>query len=178
MDKTITFRGTRRELYRLLKRVPALMKKAGTGNPVLVRVGNAVLGKVHRAFMQKATGGADEANLQWPPLAKSTVAYKKRRGFFTEILRERGPLGDSLEPTIGLRLPQAKRNQVFRVRRGSVEVGTSRKGALAHHLGTRHLPQRRLWPEPDKWPQSWWTAIQEAVMLGAVEIITQLVEKR
>src|SRR5262245_43012718 len=102
MARVLHFRGTRRQLHALLARVGRESVKAGA-NPVLIRIGNAVLGFVHGAFMKKAAGGADEANLKWPILAASTLAYKKKRGFFTDILRERGPLGESLEPVVGLR---------------------------------------------------------------------------
>lgn len=45
---------------------------------------------------------------------------------------------------------------------GSVTVGTNRKGAAAHHKGIPgRLPQRRLWPEPQKWPAEWWQGIEE-----------------
>ena len=45
---------------------------------------------------------------------------------------------------------------------GYVIVGTNRPGAIIHHEGRGHVPQRRLWPEPAKWPTAWWDLLLDA----------------
>ncbi len=86
------------------------------------------------------------------------------------ILSDTGKLLNSLLPPTGGR----RANQVFRVKRGSVEVGTSRKWAYVHHYGSAHVPQRRLWPSPRQWPRKWWTALAKEVTIGIGEIITEI----
>lgn len=89
-----------------------------------------------------------------------------------EILRDTGLLLNSLSPGT------ASPDQVFRVGRGEVIIGTNRKGAAAHHTGVPgRLPQRRLWPAPNKWPASWWKDIQTQARDGLVAIIVQLVRR-
>ncbi len=94
-----------------------------------------------------------------------------------DILRDTGLLLNSLSPYGN------SEHQVFTVNPGEVIVGTNRPGALAHHrgiLGSAHegiadrLPQRRLWPAPDRWPASWWLDITEEVKVGIVDMITNL----
>lgn len=88
-----------------------------------------------------------------------------------EILRDTGLLLDSLSPGSG------SAEQILTTSGGEVVIGTSRKGAMSHHNGIPgRLPQRRLWPEPSKWPNSWWKDINEQVKQGMSDIITQLVK--
>lgn len=85
-----------------------------------------------------------------------------------DILRDTGMLLNSLSPGV------ASNEQVFRIGNGEVIVGTNRKGAAAHHEGTSRIPQRRLWPEPSKWPPSWWQDIVEQARIGLIDIAAQL----
>ena len=88
-----------------------------------------------------------------------------------EILRDTGLLLNSLSPGV------ANSASIFRVGRGEVIVGTNRKGAAAHHAGIPgRLPQRRLWPEPRKWPTSWWRDLQEQVKQGLLDIVADLIK--
>ena len=87
-----------------------------------------------------------------------------------EILRDTGLLLNSLSPGV------ASPEQVFRVGHGEVTVGTNREGAVGHHLGIPgRLPQRRLWPEPKKWPASWWMDVEDEVKQGLIDITLQLI---
>lgn len=224
--------------------ITALPKSARAGGPLadamLRRVGLAVLGRVRRAFVDKARGGADECGETWKPLSPRTVAYsvtrqrgkggrtkaeKKRDarpsqalsakqqakwwevyrkqlaihkgdkghaaavawlvlkaqgartlvekygGRQVEVLRDTGLLLNSLSP--GTNLPE----QVLRVGRGEVVVGTNRRGARAHHTGIPgRLPQRRLWPEPSKWTASWWADISDQVKQGLMDMAVQAIK--
>lgn len=92
-----------------------------------------------------------------------------------EILRDTGLLINSLTPGIDVSsmasVPPKKPHQVFQLGKGEVIIGTNRKGAAAHHHGVPgRLPQRRLWPEPRKWPRSWWQDALEQARQGLIHI--------
>lgn len=89
-----------------------------------------------------------------------------------EILRDTGLLLNSLSPGA------QSNDQVFRVGHGEVTVGTNRKGAAAHHKGIPgRLPQRRLWPEPRKWPASWWRDIIGQLKQGFTDLVTEIIKR-
>jgi len=124
----------------------------------MTRCGLVALGLIKRAFITKSRGGTDEAGESWPPKSRRTK-------------RATGLLLNSLSPGV------ASAEQVFRIGHGEVIVGTNRKGAAAQHNGVPgRLPQRRLWPEPSKWPASWWRDIMEQVRTGLVDIAMQLIK--
>lgn len=103
----------------------------------------------------------------------ATTLLQKYGGRKVEILRDTGLLLNSLSPGYG------GPEQVFRVEPGAVTVGTNRKGARGHHEGIPgRLPQRRLWPEPSKWPESWWRDILTEVKQGMVDIFLQIMRNK
>ncbi len=114
--------------------------------------------------------------------ARRAWAILKREGATTliaeygnakvDILRDTGLLLNSLSPGT------SSSNQVFRVLPGEVIVGTNRKHAGTHHRGnpSRGLPQRRLWPDPKRWPSSWWLDILEQARQGLIDIAIQLIK--
>lgn len=88
-----------------------------------------------------------------------------------DILRDTGLLLNSLSPGLG------GKEQVFRVGNGEVIIGTNRKGARAHHNGIPgKLPQRRLWPEPKKWPATWWKDVTSQIKQGIADIAAQIIK--
>ena len=98
----------------------------------------------------------------------ATTLLQKYGGRQVEILRDTGLLLNSLSP--GYKGPE----QVFRIDRNSVIIGTNRKWAAAHHRGVPgKLPQRRLWPPTSKWPQTWWADITDQIKQGLLDIISQ-----
>lgn len=89
-----------------------------------------------------------------------------------DILRDTGLLLRSLSP--GERSPE----QVFVVHGGKVILGTTRKGAMAHHKGMiGKLPQRRLWPSPQHWSASWKRDIVRAARQGIQDVILELAKR-
>lgn len=99
-----------------------------------------------------------------------------------EILRDTGLLFNSLtpgaDPDTAPRSPPRVKHQVFRPGSGEVIVGTNRKWAWTHHKGVPgRLPQRRLWPDPGKWPAFWWDMILEQARLGLIDIIEFLLTR-
>jgi hypothetical protein len=205
-----------------------------SGSEVMLRVADAILGRIREAFLVKSRGGTDEAGDSWVALQPRTIAYRrgnrnrrerkrdahpsqaltkrqqerwravyskklrqyrdksraaaiawlvlKSEGATTlfdkyanrqvEILRDTDDLLKSLSPGEGTT------HSIRRVGPGEVIVGTSREGAAAHHDGapSRNLPQRRLWPEPGRWPVSWWRAIAAEVVAGLLDAAKALVQ--
>lgn len=81
-----------------------------------------------------------------------------------EILRDRGLLGNSLSPgLIAGDSYSAPAGQVVREEPGALIVGSNLVVADYHHGPRRKLkgrgavPQRRLWPEPTRFPSAWWS---------------------
>lgn len=154
----------------------------------LIKLGNALLGKIREAFITKSTGGTDEAGDRWVPLSPKTVQARMRQhqsGTKTKkrlskkdleegdsparrriksiirgkprILVNTGKLLESLSPN------SKSKYQILDVATGSVIIGTSYPGAMTHHHGSysKNIPQRRLWPPINKWPDSWWKEIKD-----------------
>ncbi len=95
----------------------------------------------------------------------------KYGGRQVEILRDTGLLLNSLSP--GVYSPHT----IFMVSAGEVIIGTNRKGASRHHNGVPgRLPQRRLWPAPSRWPQSWWDDVMDQVKLGMLDMAMELIK--
>lgn len=127
--------------------------------------------------------GVKKLNKDKASAAKRAWAIIKSEGAITlldkygnaqvPILIDTGALLESLSP--GTSSP----DQVFRIDQGSVTIGTTRQGAMAHHRGVprRNLPQRRLWPDPDNWPESWWDDILNQIEQGLVELIVNAARK-
>ncbi len=102
----------------------------------------------------------------------ATTLVQKYGGRQVDILRDTGLLLNSLSPG------HSGGEQIFRVQPGAVIVGTNRKGAAAHHHGIPgRLPQRRLWPPPSAWPQSWWSDVLDQAKQGILDIAAQLVKE-
>jgi hypothetical protein len=96
------------------------------------------------------------------------------------ILRDTGLLLNSLTPGIvvgeespPLPLPKVP-DQVLRSGLSDVVVGTNRKFAVVHHEGRGHVPQRRLWPAPGRWPNAWWHQIQKQMVYGVIDVVKYL----
>jgi len=80
--QTVTFRGSRDDLYRLLRGLPAALAGKAPDPQQLarslqLRLGVALLSKVQQAFVIKSRGGVGEDGILWKPLAISTVAGRR-----------------------------------------------------------------------------------------------------
>lgn len=87
-----------------------------------------------------------------------------------EILRDTGRLYNSLSPGL---TGSVLKDGSLDVRPGAAAFGTNVKYAAKHHYGDGKCPQRRLWPEPSRWPSSWVNELRRAAASGirrAVEI--------
>lgn len=117
---------------------------------------------------------ASAARRAWGILKRSgaQTLIRKYGSARVSILNDSGQLLRSLTPGSG------SGDQIIRVQRGGVSIGTSRPGAMAHHNGSpsRGLPQRKLWPDVQDWPQSWWQDITREIQRGLVELLAQKVK--
>lgn len=124
--------------------------------------------QLYRKFLAVHKGNKQAAaKIAWHILKRegATTLLQKYGNRQVEILRDTGLLLNSLSPGV------SSDSQVFRVGSGEVTVGTNRRGAAAHHHGVPgRLPQRRLWPDPSKWPPSWWQELQEQVKQELIDI--------
>lgn len=178
MATTIHVQATREAVRAALLALPAELHAGGPlVDAMMLRVGMTALGHIRRAYITKARGGTDEAGLRWAPLKSSTVAgrrggkkmsRKERSTRSVETLRDTGILLNSLSP--GTNAP----GQILEVERNEVTVGTDVPYAKFHHYGTKRMPQRRLWPDPNDWPDSWWEDIAEQAREGLMEVVAQL----
>lgn len=184
---------SREQLRRELLDLPrALSSGSAASDAILTSMGLVLLANIREAFVIKARGGTDDSGLKWAPLRPSTIARRRKAkraptklgsGKFGskahaqqtavsyEILRDTGLLLNSLTP--GYPSP----DQVFEIGIDSVTVGTTRAGAADHHNGdpARRLPQRRLWPEPENWPDYWWEDMQDVLRQGIIRLVAQSV---
>jgi hypothetical protein len=185
-EQTIVVRASRAEVLDFLRRLPATLHTSGA-RPVqrfLVRLGLSAQGFLYEGFLAKSEGLADASGLRWKKLAAATIRKKQRTAPANarRILREFDDLKRSLRP--GMRpenagdMPPRIPLQVFRVRPGSVTFGTSRPEADKHHRGTRRLPRRRLWPQPERWPTLWWRRLLGQASQGIVHVIASMLGGR
>jgi hypothetical protein len=84
MDQLVQVRATRQFVQDALRRIPAIcagQPAYGTAQAqrgLLVRLGVALLERIHTAFVVKARGGTDDCGLKWKALSPSTIAYSRR----------------------------------------------------------------------------------------------------
>jgi hypothetical protein len=140
--------------------------------------------KLHRTSRKQAAmgiGGNAEADAKANAAAYAWAVLKAEggktifgeySGAKVEILRDTGVGFNSLSP--GVDGPSGHPNQVFRTLPNGVMVGTNRKAMAAHHRGSGKLPKRRLWPETNRWPSSWWMELLDAARDGAANILGRM----
>ena len=183
--QTIVVRTSRAQVLGLLRSLGGILagksnSQTAAAQAVLVRMGLTVQGFLHGAFMQKAQGMADASGLRWPKLSPYTIRKKMHTAPANarRILREFDILSRSLRPgaspaAAGSR-PPSVREQIFRVGRGNVVLGTTRPHAGAHHRGGPRLPQRRLWPVVMTWPSAWWSKMLVQTRQGVIHFLKSM----
>ena len=128
-------------LQRLVESLPGIL--AGTApdpwgirRKVLDRANAVLLERVRQAFVAKSKGLRGDDGIRWAP-------RKSGKG---DLLRKSGKLLASIVP-----LP--------------ADLGLEAAAGYAgfHHRGTRTIPARPFWPEPDGLPEAWAEAVLDAV---------------
>lgn len=107
------------------------------------------------------------ARVAWSKLRQTGAVghFDKYGSVSVGILRDTEALLKSLDPD------SHSPHSIFRIRPGMAEIGTNRKGASAHHVGSDRLPQRRLWPEVGRWTSGWWQEVLTEGRAGLTQLI-------
>lgn len=123
----------------------------------------------YRSALAKYKDKSTAAKIAWSLLKHFGIGghFDKYGSTWLNILRDSEELLRSLSPK------SSSIHQIFRIAPGKGEVGTNRRGALANHKGGKNLPQRRLWPPPQKWTSAWWQEVLEAARLGVIQLIVE-----
>jgi len=172
-DMTVHARMSRSEARRLLASVPAicagrLPDPTGVVRSLYMLIGQVALGHIKKAFVEKSAGGADELGDRWEPLSQNTIDGRRvGRGVGTvQILRDTGVLLNSLSP--------GGPGNLIDAIPGGVSIGTNVPYAIYQHFGTKTIPARRLWPEPYRWPDAWWSDIADEARDGVARLCSKL----
>jgi phage gpG-like protein len=159
-------KATKAQVRMLVASLPGVLSGKshdGTGEVYKLQTILAQVALMHikAAFAERADGGTDASGMRWQPLAASTIRRrrkgKNRRGK-VQILRDTGILFNSLA--------QAQPFNVLSIVPGVVTIGTEVPYARYHQSGTARMPARRLWPEPENWPDVWWEDMTHEVCEG------------
>lgn len=99
-----------------------------------------------------------------------------------EILRNTGLLLNSLSPGTSpdnaTSSPPSREGQIFKLNNDNVYVGTNRKHAGVHHKGIPgKIPQRRLWPKPNRWPTKWWDLLLSQARHNLINVVSYLLRR-
>jgi hypothetical protein len=155
-------KARRADVKRVLRTLPAVLAgkssdPTGLARALSLRLGMTALAFVKQAFVEKASGRADESGLKWKPLAPSTIAGRRKgpNAGTVQIGRDTGILMNSLSPGAS--------DNVLEARPGLASVGTSVPYAEFFHA------ERPLWPAPDKWPKRWLDELAKQLAEGALQ---------
>jgi hypothetical protein len=179
-NASIATRKSKAEILRIIRSLP---RSLGASQAFLRRVGLALLGQIEKNYRIKAKGGTDQCNLRWKPLSPFTLQMRRKAGKVKstvppdEILRVTDRLLDSLTPAGDPESTAISLNpdQIFNVEKNAVEVGSAVEYAIKQHKGVpaKNLPQRRLWPDPNRWASAWWRPIVQQAALAAGELVAK-----
>lgn len=193
---------SRQRVKRLLRLLPRLLSgkvpdPTGRVKDLQIAMGMALLQLIQKAYKDKAQGGTDEAGEKWKPLSPVTIERRMKKGRSAEDIKKLRKLwkskgwgefsGDAVEILIdtgrlfrSLTAGISSGDQVFRVNPGEVVVGTNAKSdegkpyPADHHYGTMWIPQRRLWPAVENWPQRWHMVLNDVLRRGIMNLIRDL----
>ena len=171
-DEVLNLTISRRDVLKALSQVPEdVTGRNALSDEMLLRIGKVLLKLIRESFITKSKGGTDETGIRWAPLQPSTIKRKKKttRRKRSDILNDTGELLKSLTPDSN------NKYQILRISRGKLVIGTNREGAAKHHKGdlSKGIPQRKLWPDVQNWPESWWEEILAEVQKGIVDTVVQ-----
>ena len=152
-------------------------KQGRAGRPLLTAGQDKTWRGVYAQALHRALGkGASQANAGAHAAALAWAVVKAQGGQTIlgkygnashEILRDTGVLFNSLSPGVA----------TVRAEPGAVVIGTNVPYAGPLHRGTKNIPARPLWPEPDQWPASWRQQVRDLYADGAREIAQELVTR-
>lgn len=200
MPTTIYFRGTYEQARQMIAQLP-LVLAGRAADPVQVargvqlRLSTALLSQVQQDFLVKSRGGTGKDGVRWPPLQPATVAARTRApadvkafkaakkrdprltklAFYgsrkVEILRDTARLFRSLTPGVEDQ-PSGNPDQVIRLGRGELILGSNCPYLGAHQNGTKHIPARPVFPVRGAIPPAYWPALHAALIRGIIAALT------
>ena len=131
-----------------------------------------------RLDMSEGAARARAAQIAWKYVKQELGAKTRLQVFGSRVvdsLRDTGELFRSLSAGVDDQLSGAE-GQIVRVPTGAIIVGTNVKPW--HHAGIPgKLPARPLWPLSGDIPDSWWPAINKAVLRGVQAAIKIVLER-
>lgn len=169
MRITLHVRGSRSKVRAALAALPSIVSgraadPTGLARGLQLRLGMTLLALVRDRFVLLSAGETVDGET-WAPLAPATLrGRRKGLGQGTpQMLRDTGRLLSSLGPG------------AIEARPGEVVVATNVSYAVFQHEGVPgRIPARRLWPEPQHWPEDWWRQIGEQARDGLIEVARHL----
>jgi hypothetical protein len=190
---TITFRGTREELRRLLATVPGILAgrspdPLGVARGFQLRLSQSLLSQIQTDFLTLSRGGVSRDGRSWPPLAPSTIARRLVKGRKAirggkgspqlagqiDILRDTSRLFRSLAAGVD-EVPAGNPDQVLRLGPGELIVGTNVEYAHWHQTGVPgRLPARPFLPVGGVIPAAYQSAIASAAIRGLARVVELL----
>lgn len=192
---TVTFRGSRAELRELIRSIPAILSgrapdPAGVARGFQLRLSMSLLSQCQADFLTKSRGGCGQDGITWAPLKGSTIARragKERKALKggrgspafagnRDILRDTGRLFRSLSAGVE-ETPAGNPDQVLRLGRGEVIVGTNVPYAAYHQYGTARMPARPFLPV-DGIPAAYQPALFAAAGRGLIRVLQLLIDQR
>lgn len=107
---TVSFNGSREDLRRLLRSVPAIFAgrapdPLGIAKGLQLRLGVQLLSLIQTAFVEKSRGGMGSDGIQWPPLSPSTIAARCRGPADKKAVR----VSNRLSTTLSQKAAQARK---------------------------------------------------------------------
>lgn len=191
---TITFRGSRDDLRRLLASVPGVLSGSApdplrVARGLQLRLSTALLSQILQEIVTLSRGGTSRDARRWAPLRPATLAKRlaKERKAGKRKGKKKGkgsPYAGRVEIGVDTRRmirsltpgvegePPTNPDQVVKLGRGELIVGTNVPYARYFHEGRpgKQVP-RRLWPADGSIPGVWWPAITAAGLRGVVRAI-------
>ena len=206
MPTTIYFRGTAQQARDLVATIPAILAgrtadPAQAARGVQLRLATSLLSQVQQDFLVKSRGGTGKDGVRWPPLSPATIAARKRtRGdekafraakkrdpkltalaFYgsrkVDMLRDTARLLRSLTPGVEDR-PSGNPDQIIRLGKGSLILGSNCPYLGAHQFGTKRIPARPVFPVRGVVPAAYWPALNAAFARGVAAALMLLVRMR
>lgn len=203
MPTTAVFRGSREDLRRALRSLPAILAgrapdPLGIARLVQLRLGTVLLSKILQAALVKSRRGTGDDGIKWAELAPATIAARTRtraevRAF--RLAKARNPrltalafyggrevdigadtrrMIRSLTPGVDGAEP-ANPDQILRPGSGELVVGSNVPYAGAFHDGRDpHQPARPLWPPDGRLPGPWADAIAGA-LVRAMPLVVEMI---
>lgn len=129
----IEWHGTKAELLARLRQLPRTLTgsdpdSTGVVDAAGLRTGGVLLSHIQGAYETKSEGGTDEMGIQWPPLAASTLALRRKVTGAKSLAKLRATL--TALPAYRRQLIKIQRDRLLEVYRSAPGSRVQRRQAL------------------------------------------------